>query len=106
MPSIVIFPQRPGIAHAPPGEEEQQHATHNQNGREYRRRENPQMADTKAEGKEGRNDDHSHTKGQVRPLVREDARRRVVEAPLDAFERFVFHKSYRLVIFFMETKIA
>ena len=72
---------------------------YNQNGRTDCRRENPQVADTKAEGKEGRNDNHSHAKGQVRPLVREDALRSVVETPLDAFERFVFHKSYRLVSF-------
>lgn len=91
--------QGPGISHAPPGEEEQQHAAYNQNGRKDCRRENPQVADTKAEGKEGRNDNHSHAKGQVRPLVREDALRSVVETPLDAFERFVFHKSYRLVSF-------
>ena len=57
------------------------------------------MADTKAEGKEGRNDDHADSEGQVRPLVREDALRSVIETPLDAFERFVFHKSYLLVIF-------
>ena len=91
--------QGPGISHTPPGEKEQQYAAYNQNGREYCRRENPQVADTKAEGKEGRNDNHSYTKGQIRPLVREDARRSVVETPLDAFERFVFHKSYRLVSF-------
>ncbi len=91
--------QRPGVAHAPPGEEEQQHAAQNQNRRENRRRENPQVADTKAEGKEGRNDDHADSEGQVRPLVREDALRSVIETPLDAFERFVFHKSYLLVIF-------
>ena len=91
--------QHPGIAHTPPREEEQQHAAQDQNRRKNRRRENPQMTDPDAEGKESRNDNHSHTKGQVRPLVREDARGRVVEAPLDAFEGFVFHKSYRLVSF-------
>ena len=58
------------------------------------------MPDANAEGKERRNDDHSHPEGQTRPLVRENACRSVVEAPLDAFEIFVFHKSYRLVIFY------
>lgn len=45
--------QGPGISHTPPGEKEQQYAAYNQNGREYCRRENPQVADTKAEGKKG-----------------------------------------------------
>ena len=92
--------QGPGISHAPPSEKEQQYAAYNQNGREDCRRENPQMSDAKAEGEDGGNDDHSHPEGQVRPLVCEDTCWSVVKAPLDAFERFVFHKSYRLVIFY------